>query len=316
MKAEPVGSVPPIETVAMFWAHYDDDLVFANPTLLHALDSGRRAHSCFFTASDAGAGLSGYVDGRENGIRAAYDTMRGETGPWSDRSVVLPNGVTLTLTRPDGDDRISLSFLRLPDGGLRGVGYAATGWQSLAKLVTGELSSISTLDTGQALTLDLLRSTVAQLVVDYDATMVISHHPGSADRPGDDHPDHESVGHVVASAVEAGLVQSEKVQFAVGYPAAQRPANIDPEILARKLAAFASYASHDPVVTRQEVHEYLLVRGFGEWLQREYLVPHGEYALLASDALDAALSNSAPEAVTQPESTIVVDVVKPTLLKD
>ena len=168
----------------MFWAHYDDDLVFANPTLLHALDSGRRAHSCFFTASDAGAGLSGYADGRENGIRAAYDTMRGETGPWSDRSVVLPNGVTLTLTRPDGDDRISLSFLRLPDGGLRGVGYAATGWQSLAKLVTGELSSISTLDTGQALTLDLLRSTVAQLVVDYDATMVISHHPGSVRPPG------------------------------------------------------------------------------------------------------------------------------------
>ena len=43
---------------------------------------------------------------------------------------------------------------------------------------------------------------------------------------------------------------------------------------------------------------------------------HAARAVPASDALDAALSSSAPEAVAQPESTIVVDVVKPTLLKD
>jgi LmbE family N-acetylglucosaminyl deacetylase len=267
----------------MFWAHYDDDLVFANPTLLHALDSGRRAHSCFFTASDAGAGMSEYVDGRETGIRAAYDTMRGVHGEWSDRSVVLGNGVSMTLTRPDGDDRVSLSFLRLPDGGLRGNGYASTGWQSLAKLVAGDLPSLRTLDTGQTITVELLRSTVAEVVAAYDATTVITHDPGFADLPGDDHPDHQSVGRVVASVVDAGVIDGGVMRYAVGYPAALRPANIPADVLARKLQAFAAYARHDPVVAREEPHEYLNVRGFGAWLQRHYLLSHDELARPVSD---------------------------------
>ena len=283
------GAPGSAETVAMFWAHYDDDLVFANPTLLHALDAGRRAHSCFMTASDAGAGMSAYVDGRERGIRAAYDVMRGARGTWSDRSVVLENGVSLTLTSPDDDDRVSLSFLRLPDGGLRGNGYASTGWQSLAKLVSGDLPSLRTLDTGQTITVERLRSTVAELVVAYGATTVITHHPGFADLPGDDHPDHQSVGRVVASAVDAGDIDGSVMQYAIGYPAALRPANIASDVLARKLEAFAAYGRHDPVVAREEPHEYLLVRGFGEWLQRHYLVSHDELERLVSDDDDVAM---------------------------
>ena len=289
----------------MFWAHYDDDLVFANPTLLHALDSGQRAHSCFITASDAGAGMSGYVDGREKGIRAAYDTMRGARGTWSDRSVVLSNGVSVTLTRPDGDDRVSLSFLRLPDGGLRGNGYEYTGWQSLAKLVAGDLPSLRTLDTGQTITVEHLRSTVAELVVAYDATTVITHDPGFADLPGADHPDHQSVGRIVASAVDAGVIDRGLMQYAVGYPAAQRPANIAADVLARKLQAFAAYGRHDPVVAREEPHEYLHVRGFGEWLQRHYLVSHDELARPASDAGEVA-TGSAPDAVPHTDSAASV----------
>jgi LmbE family N-acetylglucosaminyl deacetylase len=262
----------------MIWAHYDDDLVFANPTLLQALDDGSHAHSFFLTASDAGAGMSGYVDGREAGIRNAYDTMRGAHGTWSDSSVVLSNGVTLTVTRPDGDDRISLSFLRLPDGGLRGGGYAATGWQSLAKLVSGELPSLRTLDTGQEITLEQLRSTAAGIIAGCDATTVISHYPGFDDPPGDDHPDHQSVGRIVASAVSAGDIDESLVQYAVGYPSARLPPNISLDLLDRKLEVFAAYGAHDPVVTRAEVQDYLHVRGFGEWLQRSYLVPHREPA--------------------------------------
>jgi len=272
-----VGSADrPVETVATFWAHYDDDLIFANPTVQHSLDRGQRTRSFFFTAGDAGTGMSKYVDGREAGIRAAYDNMRGRSGTWSDRSVVLRNGVTVTVTRPEGDDRVALTFLRLPDGGLGGAGYAATGRQSLRQLVTGELPSLRTLDTEQVITLELLRSTVAELVVAFDATTVLSHHPGSANGPGSDHPDHQSVGNVMATAVDAGLIDADVVHYALGYAAAARPVNISPDILARKLDVFASYASHDPVIARDEVHEYLEIRGFGAWLQRQYLVPHCE----------------------------------------
>ena len=291
-----------VETMAMFWAHYDDDLVFANPTLSQALDSGQRAHSFFFTASDAGTGMSDYMSGRESGIRAAYDTMRGSVGPWSDRSVVLANGVTVTVTSPDGDDRVSLAFLRLPDGGVRGGGYAATGRQSLAKLITGELSELHTVDSGQAITLALLRSTVAHVVRAQHPTTVISHHPGYDDGPGDDHPDHQSVGRVVASVVDAGDIPAGTVQYAVGYPAARRPANIAPDLLARKLEVFASYAAWDPVVAREHVHEYLHVRGFGEWLQRHYLEPHSGLVPVISDDADPA-SALATHAVPRPDST-------------
>ena len=192
--------------------------------------------------------------------------------------MVLRNGVTVTVTSPDGDDRVALTFLRLPDGGLGGAGYAATGRQSLRQLVTGELPSLRTLDTGQEITLELLRSTVAELVVASDATTLLTHYPGFADGSGGDHPDHQSVGDVMATAVDAGLIDADVVHYALGYVAAARPVNISPDLLARKLDVFASYAAHDPVIARDEVHEYLEVRGFGAWLQRQYLVPHSDLA--------------------------------------
>lgn len=276
MTSQPAGDPPsPIETVATFWAHYDDDLIFASPTLLHALDRGHRIRSFFFTGSDAGKGASDYATGREVGIRAAYDTMLGSSARWSNRTVVLGNGVTVTVTRPDGDDRVALTFLRLPDGGLRGGGYETTGWESLPKLLAGELSSIRTIDTGQEITLDQLRSTVVELVAEYDATVVLSNLPGFAEGADGDHPDHQTVGRIVAAVVDDGLLDAGLVRYAIGYPGAQRPANIAPD-LQRKLEVFASYGAHDAVVARDEVSEYLHVRGFGEWLQREYLVPHRE----------------------------------------
>lgn len=266
------------ETVATFWAHYDDDLVFANPTLMYAIESGHRARSFFFTASDAGTGMSEYTAGRERGIRAAYDTMRGATGKWSDRVLTLRNGVTVTVTRPDDDDRVALTFLRLPDGGLTGRGWFATGHRTLSKLLAGELSSIRTLGTDQDLTLPLLRSTVVEMLDAFGATTVITHDPGFTDPDGADHPDHQSVGRLMVEVVDEGLVDPAAVHYAIGYPSPERPANLGGDILARKLEVFAAYGEHDPVVAREEAQEYLHVRGFGEWLQRQYLEPHAELA--------------------------------------
>jgi hypothetical protein len=133
---------------------------------------------------------------------------------------------------------------------------------------------------------------------------VITHDPGFADLHGDDHPDHQSVGRVVASAVDDGVIDGDLMQYAIGYPAALRPANIAPDLLARKLEAFASYARHDPVVTREQPHEYLLVRGFGEWLQRHYLVSHDE--LVRLDADDDVATVAPPRAEQHGESAAPV----------
>jgi len=263
-------------TIVSFWAHYDDDLIFANPALQGAFDAGECLRTFFFTESDAGEGKSSYAANRETGIRAAYDVLRGSSGPWTDQTVVLRNGVTLTLSRPDGDSRISLLFLGLPDGGLQGSGYRNTGGESLPKIVTGDIAEIHSISSGQAVTLDQLQSTVVELVNSYGAAQVMAHLPGFAEGSGGDHPDHRSVGRIVAAPVDAGLINGALVQFAQGYPVARRPANVTGDDLARKLRTFSVYAAHDPVISCKDGAGCLKVNNFGAWLQRQYLIPYAE----------------------------------------
>ncbi|SFR86265.1 GlcNAc-PI de-N-acetylase [Microbacterium sp. cf046] len=263
-------------TVVSFWAHYDDDLIFANPALQDAFDSGQCLRTFYFTISDAGEGDSVYASNREVGIRAAYDALRGESSNWVDRSVLLRSGLTVTLTRPEGDDRISLLFLRLPDGGLNGGGYPRTGYESLPQLVTGEEPVIHTVDTGQEVTLDQLHNTVVELVNGYLAARVFASLPGFAEGADGDHPDHRSGGRIVAAPVDAGLINADIVQYATGYPVAGLPVNLSGDPLARKLNVFAIYASHDPVIHCGDSGGCLRVRNFGAWLQRQYLVAHND----------------------------------------
>ena len=257
--------------IAGIWAHYDDDLLFGVPTIDRAILAGHGVRQLFLTASDAGSGVSSYVDGRETGIRAAYDVMRGSSTPWSDRRTVLSNGVAVTTTSPDDDPRISLSFLRLPDGGLTGRGWYATEYRTITKLFDGEVSSLTTLDTGQDLTVAGLITTVAAFVTDAGAGEVLTTLPDFAPASEGDHPDHGGAGRLVAAAVDAGLLDGATVRYAVGYPGRTWPANLDDGAIARKLAVFAAYGAHDEVV-RRDREAYLVIPGVGDWLQREHLL--------------------------------------------
>ncbi|MET0843299.1 MAG: PIG-L family deacetylase, partial [Mycetocola sp.] len=253
----------PAGTVVSFWAHYDDDLIFANPALQGAFDNGQCLRTLFFTGSDAGGGDSAYAANRETGIRAAYDAVRGASGPWQDRTVLLRNGLTLTVTQPEGDSRISILFLRLADGGMNGTGYQRTGWEALNELIIGDLPVLHTIDTDVEVTLEQLNSMVAEVAAGYHATSVLAPLPGFADGANGDHPDHRSVGRIVAAQVDAGLIDPNIVQYAMGYPTAQQRANIDRDPLARKLKAFAIYASHDPVIACKDSAGCLKVNRFG-----------------------------------------------------
>jgi LmbE family N-acetylglucosaminyl deacetylase len=263
--------------IAGIWAHYDDDLLFGVPTIDRAILAGHGVRQLFLTASDAGSGMSSYVDGRETGIRAAYDVMRGSSTPWSDRRTVLSNGVAVTTTSPDDDPRISLSFLRLPDGGLTGRGWYATEYRTITKLFDGEVSSLTTLDTGQDLTVARLITTVAAFVTDAGAGEVLTTLPDFAPASEGDHPDHGGAGRLVAAAVDAGLLDGASVRYAVGYPGRTWPANLDDEAVARKLSVFAAYGAHDEVV-RRDLEAYLAIPGLGDWLQREHLIDDHDIA--------------------------------------
>ncbi|QEV98673.1 hypothetical protein F6J84_00080 [Microbacterium caowuchunii] len=261
----------PGDTLVSFWAHYDDDLIFGNPELDRALQAGDCVRTFFFTYSDAGEGESTYASEREAGIRAAYDVMRGSSGPWTDRTIQLASGAVLTMSRPVDDDRITLFFLRLPDGGLAGATFEYTGEQTLTKLNSGELLSLRTLDTGRSVSRATLEKTVRELIEGYDAATVLTHQPTPSDSGTPDHPDHRAVGEIVSAAVAQDL--ADRVRYALGYPSDAQPVNVGDAELARKLAAFSAYASHDPVLKCSDPTSCLRRVHFGDWLQRQYLTP-------------------------------------------
>jgi hypothetical protein len=66
------------------------------------------------------------------------------------------------------------------------------------------------------------------------------------------------------------------VTYALGYPSELREPNLGDDQLQRKLAAFAAYATHDPVIKCSSADSCLKVKRFGAWLVRQYLVPHAE----------------------------------------
>lgn len=258
---------------AGIWSHYDDDLLFAIPTLDRVIRCGHLVRNLFLTASDAGTGLSSYVAGRERGIRAAYDVVRGSSTVWSDRELTLSNGVSVMTTSPDDDPRIMLAFLRLPDGGLTGGGWFATGYRTISKLLGGEIPSVTTLDTGRELTVAELVSTIAAFIAGCGATAVLTNMPGDTPGGEGDHPDHGAAGRLVSAAVDAGLVEGSLVRYALGYPRGSWPANLDAQDVSRKLDVFSAYGAHDEVMCRDR-EEYLALPGLGEWLRREHHIAH------------------------------------------
>ncbi len=143
------------------WAHYDDDLIFANPTLQDAIAAGNCTRSVFLTASDAGRG-TGYSKSRELGILRAYNTMRGQEGFWSEKGVTLLSGAVLSQWSPDDDPDITVTFLRMPDGNMNGAGFPSTGHASLPQLLSGSIGSLAPIDGSPPLSSEALIASLAE----------------------------------------------------------------------------------------------------------------------------------------------------------
>lgn len=150
------------ETVLSVWAHPDDDIIFANPTISDAIAAGDCVRTVFVTAGDAGKG-DGYVEARELGILHAYNDMRGVDGLWDTTEVVLRTGLHARRLTPQGDPRVSVVFLRLPDGNITGAGFAATGYETLGRLLDGEVPTLAPVGGGPDVSREQLLSSVTEL---------------------------------------------------------------------------------------------------------------------------------------------------------
>lgn len=259
-------------TITSLWAHYDDDLIFANPALGDAIAAGKCVRTIFVTAADAGSGLN-YSRGREQGIRLAYNRLRGDSGDWTEKQLTLLSGALISQWTPNDNPRISITFLRLPDGGLQGTGFPLTGWSSLPRLMSGKQATIAPIQGGPSLTKDALIATVAELIEAYHSDDLIMHMPSESKKwsPGD-HPDHAAVGTIGHDAALLDGFDLTHLQFAIGYPNESLAPNVTGDALAHKLDAYRAYAVNDSVVACYSDAQCLATKRFGSWLQRQYFV--------------------------------------------
>lgn len=110
----------------------------------------------------------------EQGIEAAYEWMNGlevRNQTWSVDTVRVGDADVRVSRHPDSDN-VRIVYLRLPDGGPRDVGYAANDGESLRKLYTGEIKSVTTTDGNATYTLDSFKNLLAAMLEETGAAEV------------------------------------------------------------------------------------------------------------------------------------------------
>ncbi|KAL3444363.1 putative deacetylase LmbE-like domain-containing protein [Aspergillus insuetus] len=246
-------------------AHPDDDLLFINPDILHDIANGFNVRTVYVTSGDGGNSWP-FWTGRQAGALSAYAQMAGVESVW-DESDIGVEDKDIPLYTLQGNPRVSLAFMHIPDGSIDGNGFPATGQESLEKLWKGAIARIRTVDeSGTTYSKQELINTLTQIINDYAPDSVNSldylHDYGTGD-----HSDHTSVGIFTNTAAIPSWFPGDVIAYR-GYPIKYEPATISGEDLARKKEAFYTYAGFDETVCADDVScqgtEYEL------WLPRLY----------------------------------------------
>lgn len=251
-------------------AHEDDDLLFMNPDTLQDIQEGNCVRSIYVTAGDAGQDRS-YWSGREQGVKAAYAHMLGPGTLWVEYTVKMPGGTYITVAMPRGNPQIALIFMHLPDGNIRGDGFAATNHVSLTKLYAGELPELRTVDKQSSYTKDNLVATLTQLLQAYRPDVVRTQSTEQG-KNFTDHSDHIAVGKFVELAQTNNVTSQSPASHLVrytGYPIRSQAENIAGGLLSAKESAFFAYAQHDNSVCRDAL-DCARTATYGSYLRRQY----------------------------------------------
>lgn len=265
----------PVPTIINVVAHQDDDLLFMSPDLLHSIKSGECIRTVYLTAGDAGSGSSYWLS-REQGSQAAYAKMKGLPSIWTQRIVRLPGGQFISVANLKGNSSVSLIFMHLPDGNLKGEGFGKQH-ESLAALENGRLKIITTVDKQSKYTADQLTAALVALFHTYQPAEIRtqSNYNGNKYK---DHSDHKLAG-VFASRAHKQYVSQQyagyltvPVRYYVGYPIHQFPPNVTGQDLSDKESAFMAYAEFDGSVC-QSIEQCLQATTYGAYLARQYVNP-------------------------------------------
>ncbi len=266
---------PGQDTVAFYFAAHEDDWqLFMNPNAYHDVQrASAKVIFVYLTAGDDGAGLGNagrsqpYYLARENGAKTSVkfmaDARKTPVIPIDSAVLVGEHAMKRWLYR----NTVSY-FFRLPDGGVDGAGYPATGRQSLKRLYEGAIPAMTAIDGSATYTgwgdltstlrklIDLERGTATNVWVnlpDPDMTRNIG-----------DHPDHQHVTKGVLNAI-ADLHWINKA-FYLNYVTAKMEENMsapDREIEAGTFAALVvGLTALDHPSSWEPMHR--------SWLSRHY----------------------------------------------
>jgi LmbE family N-acetylglucosaminyl deacetylase len=263
----------PVPSVMNIVAHQDDDLLFMSPDLLHDVQAGHCTRTVYITAGDAGSGQFYWLS-RQQGSEAAYSKMLGSDDIWIDRIVKLNDREYITVSNPRGNSRISLIFIHLPDGNIKGQGFAADHFESLARLESGQTPIANAVDGQSTYSSDQLVAALSALMHTFQPAEIRTQ-ANYTGRRIPDHSDHMAVGRYVKKAYQQYEDQQfeDKImiplKFYIGYPIHDMPANVSGDDLAQKMAAFFAYGQFDGGVCHS-AHECAFNPAYGAYLPRQY----------------------------------------------
>lgn len=237
-------------------AHPDDCVLFMNPNLYNDIaHDADKTVMLYLTSGDGGEAFStsdaSYPYVREQASLGMTGWM-GAIG--HDAALPLLKKETVQL-HGHAIERVRYAntvsyFLRLPDGNMYGEGFARYGHQSLQKLQSGEIASMTGIDgkTRYSGWQDLVATLAAIMAKEAGADNNITLHLAdtniSANR--DDHSDHQHGAQAMMQALEIRIQgdkaheQCYRLYHHLDYVIATLPPNLDTASLKDKVASFAA----------------------------------------------------------------------------
>ena len=247
-------------------AHQDDDILFLNPDLLHDIQNGRCVTTLYVTAGDANHDAS-YWQGREEGAKAANAQMAAVANSWIQGDAGIANHPIPVYTLSNLP-RLSLLFMRLPDGNLDGSGFSNNHNESLEKLWLGTISTINAVNNTSAYSRQDIITTISHLFAKYQPDRIRTQdyiNPISTN----DHSDHSVTAYLCHSASQLYSSPHTLIGY-YDYQISSFPVNVTGSDATSKQSEFFAYAVHDPS-TCQSL-SLCQQDGYAPWFTRQYIV--------------------------------------------
>ena len=230
-----------------FAAHEDDWQLFMNPSAFQdVLDGASKTVFVHVTAGDAGLGTGQgnrkrpYYLARENGAQEAVRFMADTDHEPSVRNESSAMVNAHRIFRIAYRNTVSY-FLRVPDGNIKGEGFADTGFQSLLRLHKGAIAKMTAVDgsTEYRGWDDLVRTVRAIVDAERGRASLVQINVAETDQTinPDDHADHLMTAQAALDAVK-DMACVRRVSY-VDYASAKLPENLNAQQRDMESSVFA-----------------------------------------------------------------------------